>query len=312
MIPIVFTGENRTAAKEAFDKTLKLLAKRGHTITKLDNEDLSSPQAVLGKLSTSMLFGGNTAFALLYPSACSPTCQKSLIKAVKALSKQKTPVVIFEPETGGIFLKEARRALWKIVEYQKGNRSDQQKAILKALAPLKASGQLPDNAAGTFSSLIGEEQHRLTVEAQKIANYPEPLSAELLNDLVPAAKENKVWKLVDLLFAGKSNEARTYARGLLASGEQPPLLMHLLYQQFRKLVLFSALQAEDSTISRSTLISQAGIPPFAYDRFVYASRNYPLKKLKQILATATELEYEMKTGGTTPESALALFLAECS
>lgn len=310
MIPIVFTGENRRAAKDRFDSTIKLLQSRGKSLNKIDCTNFGSPSDVLANLNTSMLFGDTPSFAILYPSDCPSGCQKTLVKFVKSLAGRKTPVIIFEPEPKSAFLKEARKALWKIVEYKAKNRFEAKSEIAKAVAPL--GQRLTREAKLAFELLLGDDQFRLCAEIKKLSGYPDALTLGVLSDLVPEAKEAKVWKLVDLLFEGKHREARTHAGRLLASGEQPPMISHLLYSQFRKLALFSALLAEDQNTSRATLVSQTQIPPFAYDRFRFASQKYSLKKLKKLLVSATELEYETKTGGTNQESALALFLAECS
>ena len=306
MIPIVFTGENRTGAKSAFDLMLKTLEKRDFSIVRLTSDQLSNPQEIQRQLTTSSLFGTNNAYALSYISECKKPAQTALLRSVKSLARSKTPVVFFEPDTGSSFLKEARRSLWKIVECKTKSRAELTKEI-NNLINTSAPG-----TAQAISEQLGEESHRLGTEAQKLAQYPAMLTPEIVRALIPPAKESKVWRLVDLLFAGKAHEAKQLTRRLLASGEQPLLLMHLLYQQFRKLTLFSALKSENASVSKSVLISGAGIPPFTYDRFAFAERKFGSSKLKQLLYEFTTLEYETKTGGTTPEAALALFIAECT
>jgi|GEM_PF-5816092 len=326
MIPIVFTGENRTGARSAFDLALKTLDKRWYSIVRLTNNQLSNQQEVQRQLSTAAFFNTNTAYALSYISECKKLVQTALIKAIKSLAKSKTPVVFFEPDIGSSFLKEARKNLWKIVECKPKSRADLAKEIGNLVRSIELSSydrtspstknvhtSVPRTATtGTSQAIaeqLGEESHRLGTEARKLAKYPDRLTPEVIRDLVPPAKEGKVWGLVDLLFAGKAHASGQLTKRLLASGEQPLLLMHLLYQQFRKLTLFATLKSENPSISRSTLISSAGIPPFTYDRFAFAERNIDLPRLKQLLCSFTDLEYEIKTGEITPEAALALFIA---
>ena len=96
-------------------------------------------------------------------------------------------------------------------------------------------------------------------------------------------------------------------KGLLASGNEAIGILHLFYQQFRKLLLFK-LYSESG--QATNLARDVGIPPFAVSRFSAASGRYPEDTLVHLLGFLVDQESAIKTGQADAETSVTLFAAK--
>jgi DNA polymerase III subunit delta len=157
---------------------------------------------------------------------------------------------------------------------------------------------LDADAARELVSVAGEDQETLAREMDKCAAYAKgrAISLKDVRLLAVPSGEQQVWKLTNLLSAGKIPEALHYARDMQARGEDAYSLWAVLLWMLRSVVSVHAAAA-DGERNPGSIASSAGVPfPTVQNVLPFAS-SLSQNALRGVVAWAAEADIDLKMGG---------------
>lgn len=145
---------------------------------------------------------------------------------------------------------------------------------------------------------VGEDQMLLFSEIQKIATYAyeRDITRDDINLLVMLSAEQAGWKLMDLMAAGNSRGALTFARELMNRGESPYGLWSRMTWVIAQLVLVTAC-VHDGDTNPASIAKTAGVPFPTARTLVSLAKKIDQQKLAQIVDRFTDADVALKTGG---------------
>lgn len=175
---------------------------------------------------------------------------------------------------------------------------------------------LEPSAYAALVAEVGEDQNFLEQEIMKLGAFAGSRSitkADVEHLTVPVL-DGVVWKITDLLSAGKREDALRYARRILARGGDAYGVWAILLNMLRNVTaIASALQ--EGPVDAKAL----GIHPFAARSLTPYARRAGVAKLKPFVGRVVEDDIALKTGGYRstdewPQEILALvdrFIMTC-
>ncbi|PIR54312.1 DNA polymerase III subunit delta [Candidatus Peregrinibacteria bacterium CG10_big_fil_rev_8_21_14_0_10_42_8] len=145
---------------------------------------------------------------------------------------------------------------------------------------------------------VGEDQMLLFSEIQKIATYAygREISRDDINLLVMLSAEQAGWKLMDLMAAGNSHGALTFARELMNRGESPYGLWSRMTWIIAQLVLVTAC-VQDGDSHPASIAKTAGVPFPTARTLVPLAKKMDSARLASIVDRFTDADIALKTGG---------------
>jgi DNA polymerase-3 subunit delta len=172
-------------------------------------------------------------------------------------------------------------AINEVVEFRRFS-SDDARMELDRIA--KASNlKLDPAAAEALVEALGADVARIAVEAEKLALYGKPITAEELPQLVPDARQSTIFALVNAVGRRDRLTALKTLDTLVREGEYLPLALTFLATQFRL-----ALVAKEANLRGSSAVQghfqRAGVP-------MWGSR------AEQVAQTATKFSKEQLERG---------------
>lgn len=160
--------------------------------------------------------------------------------------------------------------------------------------------------------LIGESQDMLAEELRKLAlaTSVRPIVREDVEELAVPTFEGVIWKLTDLLCAGKRSEALLYAHRYVDRGGDPYGLWAVLLGMLKNLVAVHVAQREGSARA-SELASDLQVHVLALRSLLPYSSRVEARDLRVFLEDAVDADIGLKTGAyrataEAPEELLAL------
>jgi len=176
----------------------------------------------------------------------------------------------------------------------------------------RATGQgrtLERDAADELLRRVGTDMRALAAEADKLilhAGAGGVIAVQAVNDLVPVATEQNVFRLTEELAALKTEKAISIYHDLLRQREEPIKLMSLLVRQFRNMLHVKELGSQG--YSPQQMAGQLGLHPYAVKVTGEQARKFSAERLAALLSDLADLDFAMKTGGVDKTLGLELFL----
>lgn len=161
--------------------------------------------------------------------------------------------------------------------------------------------KIEPQAVDKLIEYVDENQMMLAQEIAKLSVYP-VITSSLVDELVDPLPRAKSFALIDLAFAGKSQEAISTYHDLRAQKQEPQKLLGLITWQVQ-VIVFAGLFPEAS----SQQLTQAGIRDYPYKKSKAIVAKRGLIAVKRILEDLIQAEREVKNGGN-PDAAIELFL----
>jgi len=154
----------------------------------------------------------------------------------------------------------------------------------------------PD-ARDTLLEMVGEHQCMLAQELQKLSLYAgdTPISKQHVEEMAMCAGDRQVWFLMDLLGAGKAEDAVIYVQSLLARGGS----VHGIWAQFLWMVsqlvlVWTAMQ--EGVTHPVAMVKHVGVSPSAARALSPCARRLDRKAIERITKLVTRTDREIKTG----------------
>jgi len=185
----------------------------------------------------------------------------------------------------------------------------------------KAHGAVLEPAArDQLVEFVGEDQELLLHELEKLALFARGKSitkADVERMTIPS-DEGVIWKMTDLLGAGKKKEASAFAAKMLERGGDAYGLWAILLS-FLKNVASVRVALDGGVSSSKEIAEETGVHPFALRSLLPYVQKTKTSDLRTFLRWATESDIRLKTGqlratDEAPEEIRALidrFLLTC-
>ncbi len=165
----------------------------------------------------------------------------------------------------------------------------------KTLHTLGAS--ITPDAEAALLDMTGEDQELLQQELQKLALAAagKPIARTLVEEMVSPTDEGIVWKLSDLLAAGKKQEAILYAHRILERGGDAYGLWAIMLNMLKNTVaVFAEISAGNT--DQKEISQRTGLHFMAVRSIVGYVRTLKKPQLQSMLEWAVETDKALKTG----------------
>lgn len=164
----------------------------------------------------------------------------------------------------------------------------------------------------TLTRRVGNDGWCLANEIKKLAAYAngQSVTLRMLDELVPARDEDKIFELVDALGTGRKREALTILENQLSYGSLPMEIMGMLARQARLILGLSSIR--DAGHSNLDDISQLmKLHPFVI-RKIMTTLPASRARAEKLLHGLVELDRDIKNGRTNAEIGLVKLVAQAA
>lgn len=252
----VIVGPDRALARKALDRVLADADPNGLDTDRIDAAT-SSFDAIFAAVTAVPFFGSRRVIVLtgLLPQPATKGGRGSKGKAdsdvgrLVAAIPETTTLVLFEPDLGELSA-TVRKQLPKDVEFA-ANDAPRGNTLLELVAHLAESNgsridgetarrlldrlfpgywmQAPQNRA--FDKPPSVEQIESEIGKLALAAYPDAITSQLVDDLVPQRGEDRIFPLLDAVIAGNQRGALAHVESAMRAGEEPSRMLNQIYQQ---------------------------------------------------------------------------------
>lgn len=134
---------------------------------------------------------------------------------------------------------------------------------------------------------------KLNNELQKLVYYCEgEVVDEVDVDTIVKANQNyQVFTLINAISQKDSTKAQKIIKFMFDSKEDIAGIMSLIYSNFRRMFF-----AKSNDKPNEELAKELGVKPYAITKAKENAKNFPVKKLKQIITLCEEVDYKIKNG----------------
>ena len=152
---------------------------------------------------------------------------------------------------------------------------------------------------------VGSDLTALMSETDKLIDYchgQTEISADDVRAVCVARSEYKVFELAQTILMGRSAQAFSMLRTMLADGEAALMLLALLIRQCRQ--VYDVNLYLKQRMPQPAMAGQLGIPPFAVRQLIPIANKYSIDQLGRMVETCTDLEYRVKSGQLPEEGVM--------
>lgn len=158
--------------------------------------------------------------------------------------------------------------------------------------------KITTDAMETLIEMIGEDQDLLAEELKKLALFAGAcgITRHDAEEMTTPTAEGIIWRLSDLLAAGKKEQAAAYAKRMLDRGSDAYGMWAILLNLLKNVCAVHAAVAEGGKDNKA-IAEETGIHPFAIRSIVPHASSVNRAKLQAFLEWACAADVELKTGG---------------
>ena len=175
----------------------------------------------------------------------------------------------------------------------------------------RAGGRIEPDATRVLAEFSGGNLRLLGQEIEKLSLFTggEPITAELVGQMVSSAREARMFDLMDAVVQWRPAVAMRELERLFVQGVAVPVILTMLVRQVRLMVQAKSLAAAGA--ARSDLMSSMGTSSdFVVDKALEQARAYSADELRALYRRLLETDLSIKTGAVEGELALELLVAE--
>jgi len=172
-------------------------------------------------------------------------------------------------------------------------------------------GQITRDTTQELMRTVGDNLRLLDQELEKLVAYTagkRPISPEDVQLLVPLARREKIWDMVDALGEGRGRRAIASLHRLLDDGDHPLYVLAMIVRQYRILLQVKDLTARG--LRSSAIAKELKLRDFVVEKMVRQARRYSLPQLEAIYARLLATDLAIKTGQMDAVLALDVLVAE--
>lgn len=215
--------------------------------------------------------------------------------ALKTMVGNNTLILYFTELDGrSKFYKEVKN---EIVAFDKLNHNSIVNYILGQV-------DMDDKVAEVLANRCNNDYSRVCLEVDKLIALNEPITMEIVNDLVAMTLDDVIFDMVDCVICKYKDVAYKLCYGLVEQGESPIKIISLLYMNFRQLLL---VQGMDGMESRD-ISAKTGLSLWQVNKTKERIGKHSIGGLINILKELQKAEQGIKTGQIEQNFALELLL----
>lgn len=168
--------------------------------------------------------------------------------------------------------------------------------------------------AAILVSVVGNDSWALHEEVAKLCAYAgaqgkTAVTREMLNTLIPGAREESIFTLVDLCVDGRCSEASSMLERMLDNGTSELQILAMLQKQYRTLIaVVDLVQRGDR--DKNSVARRVGIHPYPASKAIASVHKYKLPVLRARYDELLEIERQIKTSAARPNVLLGVWLAK--
>jgi DNA polymerase-3 subunit delta len=169
---------------------------------------------------------------------------------------------------------------------------------------------LSSEAAQALIELVGEDLGRLAAELEKAALYgggDRRVSEEVVRALAGETRTRQYWELTQALEEARRSDALRIVAQLLASGDEPLILLAWLVGYLRD--LWRVLPAGGDVRAAARALPRRR-PDWAVERLTARARAVGIRGLERAAERCFEVEQALKTGTGSPRAHLTCLVAD--
>ena len=195
-------------------------------------------------------------------------------------------------------IRKAVAAIGDVLEYGAPRASELPAWVVKEAHKLK--GEIEPAAARTLVQRVGDDQHLLVRELEKLVTYRGRalVRVEDVELLSSRTVEASIFDLVDAVAARRAAPAFAAVEELYSAGERPTGLLFRVLRHFQHLSKAVALREAD--MSAAEVAAELKMKPYPAKKIVQQSTSYDSRSIGLALGVLTEADARMKGKGTLP------------
>ncbi|PIS17529.1 MAG: DNA polymerase III subunit delta [Candidatus Nealsonbacteria bacterium CG09_land_8_20_14_0_10_42_14] len=230
----------------------------------------------------------------------------NFLKNSKKLINSEDVVLFYEtkeiPKNNSLFSFLKKQA--KSQEFQLLSGQKLRNWVKKELAEYSAAAD-----SATVEKLIeyvGSDLWGLSNEIRKLASYKNKGKIETKDvELLTRSKtETDIFKTIDAIASKNKKQALRLIHKHLEKGDAPLYLLSMITFQFRNILLVKDLLEKGKSLKLSQL------HPYVISKTYGLAQRFAFGDLKKIYRNIFQVDYNIKTGKSDPQTALDLFIAE--
>lgn len=297
----VLTGSNQHALQQYLHEIIDTFKKEHDgSIEQFDAAEISSSDGVLDAVRSISFLDPKKLVIVRDPSA-----SKELLERIEYIVEQTAD------STHLVFAGQLDKRASAYKYLQKNARvkvfDDLSPAELHRWIATYASeqgGAIPHQAASYLIEQIGPDQNRLAMELDKLLLSAQPITKQLIDELVEPVPQSKVFSLLDAMFRGDAKRAWELYKDQRLQGEEPYKIMAMITWQLQQLTLavFAPQKSKD-------VLVQAGMSPYTAQKSLQLAASVSPRTLRYYIEQLVAIDYQSKTSAAI-ESALAVYISD--
>ncbi len=164
-----------------------------------------------------------------------------------------------------------------------------------------------------FLAKTGGDMELISSELEKLVCYTmgrDVITAEDVDEVVVTQVSSQIFLMIDAIASKKQQTALQLYYDLIALKERPTSILYLITRHFNILLQVKELYALRT--DNATIAKRVGIPPFAVNKYIAQGRNFKRKVLLEAVATATDIEEQIKTGRLNENMGVEMLIVKYS
>lgn len=300
---LLLTGDNTFAIRDVVDQQVKKArAKLGADgISTVDAAELKTedlPQLLLG----ASLFATERLVVIRDAAANKIVWEK--FEEILPNTDEQTTVILIAPTAD----KRTRTYKWlqknaKVHEAKILSENDLAKWLQNEIK--QSGGEMKPDAARFLINYVGPDQWRLKQEAEKLILSSQPITQDLIRELIEPNPTASAFELLDAVFAGRTDEANKLLE-LIRGNEEPYRFFGLLANQIHALLLVAAA----GNRLPDAIAKDAGVHPFVVRKLQPLARKLDKRQRDTMVEVLAGLDGQLKSTGHDPWTLIRVALNE--
>ena len=162
---------------------------------------------------------------------------------------------------------------------------------------LKQSGRkIQESTASYLLEQVDNSMTNIKNELDKLIAYTEGreiITKEDIDAVCSIQVTGRIFQMMDAVASGNQGETLRLYHDLLTLRENPMSILYLLTRHFNVLLQVKGMTGK---YDRAEMAKKAGIPPFAVGKYQSQCRRFSGSKIKTMLDSCIETEYQLKRG----------------
>ena len=174
---------------------------------------------------------------------------------------------------------------------------------------LKQSGRkIQESTASYLLEQVDNSMTNIKNELDKLIAYTEGreiIAKEDIDAVCSIQVTGRIFQMMDAVASGNQGETLRLYHDLLTLRENPMSILYLLTRHFNVLLQVKGMAGK---YDRAEMAKKAGIPPFAVGKYQSQCRRFSGSKIKSMLDSCIETEYQFKRGNIGDQLGVELLL----